>query len=297
MKTLQHPVYPIPPSFYKDELEFTRTEKYIQFLLSNGAKRVMTTAGTSQFNLLSLKEVFALNTFIIDRFEYSKILGLPALSRKDLFTEIIELNKFKAKNTNLLIIFPERYYNDDQIIDYITAVCQVSDYPIYLHGNPLRKGNGGTYEYTSSLLRKLSKIPNFVGIKEEFSSIDLAFKTLSNISNLDVIVAGGSMRRFWSLAPYGATSFLTGVGSFNPIHSEYFFENYIEGDLERCLDMIEHIERPLFETFMNIGWHASMRKGLQNLGFLLEDRLPFVKLNDTDSQRVLNALNKVKSGK
>ena len=294
MKVLKHPVYPIPPSFLKQKLEYTRTVGYLQWLNSKGAKRVMTTAGTSQFNLLSVDEVFHFNRLVVNNWGSHKILGLPALGDELLIPEIDKLNNLNAKYTSILILFPERYYNDEQIIKFFKKVCERSNYPVYLHGNPLKKGNGGTYEYTAALLKKLSDIPNFIGIKEEYSSIDLAMKYVPMAGDLEVIVAGGSMRRFWALAPYGANSFLTGVGSFNPKHSEYFFNNFKAGDLERCLDVIEYIEKPLFRTFMEIGWHASMRTSLQNMTFLLEDRKPFVELSPEQKTAVLFALNEVK---
>lgn len=294
MNPYTHPVYPIPPSFIEDELELTRTKKYLHFLQENGAKRVMTTAGTSQFNLLTPDEIFVLNKSVINNFKFEKIIGLSSQSYKNIEIQLGRLNKLNADRTSILIIFPERYYNDQQVVHYVEKVCRYSNYPVYLHGNPLRKGNGGIYEYTATLLNKLSKIDNFVGIKEEYSSIDLAFKTLPDVKNLDIIVAGGSMRRFWALSNYGATSFLTGIGSFNPKHSEYFFDNFVTGSLDRCTDVIEHLEKPFFQTCMKIGWHASMRTGLQKLTFILENRQPFVELDPTDKNDILNAVNLIR---
>lgn len=292
-RTPTRPVYPIPPSFNEGQLEFNRTVSYLQWLEEKGATRVMTTAGTSQFNLLSVEEVYQFNRIVAKNFTGETILGIPPLSLIHLLEEIDKLNELKITNCKLLILFPERYYNDSQIIDFFEQVCHYSDYPIYIHGNPLRKGNGGTYEYTAELLQQLGRIEGFEGMKEEYSSIDLAIKEVQNIP-LEIIVAGGSMRRFWSLAPHGAKSFLTGVGNFNPIHSENFFNYYSTKEYERCLNIIENIETPLFKKFMKIGWHASMRTALSYMGFLLYDRDPFVKLSSEDKNAVIEAVNKVR---
>ena len=49
----QNVVLPIPPSYHKDgTLDRTQTSKYVQWLEKSGVKCIMTTAGTSQFNLL-----------------------------------------------------------------------------------------------------------------------------------------------------------------------------------------------------------------------------------------------------
>ena len=289
---MSKPVYAIPPSFKNDELDCGSTIKYLKYLENKGATRVLTTAGTSQFNLLSLSEIYFLNTCLINNFSGEKILGLPALSLKHLKAEIEKLNKLDSPNTKLLILFPERYYSDDQILEFFDAVCAFSLYPVYLHGNPLRKGMGGTYEYTNSLLEKLSRIDNFEGIKEEYSSLDLSIKSIQNL-NLDIIVAGGSMRRFWTLNPFGATSFLTGVGNFNPTHSEDFYNAFNTGKYDKCIDIIQNIEKPLFDIFMKIGWHASMREALRHQGYILEDRKPFITLSDSSNQEIIKTLNKI----
>ncbi len=289
---MSKPVYAIPPSFKNDEIDLKSTSKYLSFLENTGATRVLTTAGTSQFNLLSLSETYFLNTCLINNFSGEKILGLPALSLKHLKIEIEKLNKLESLNTKLLILFPERYYTDNQILEFFDAICALSLYPIYLHGNPLRKGMGGTYEYTNSLLEKLSRIDNFEGIKEEYSSLDLSIKSIQDL-DLDIIVAGGSMRRFWTLSPFGATSFLTGVGNFNPTHSEEFYQAFTNGKYGKCMDIIQNIETPLFNTFMKVGWHAAMRIALKTQGYILEDRKPFITLPTDQIKQVTTSLNKI----
>lgn len=295
MKTITRPVYPIPPSFNNEEMEFKRTSRYIRHLEESGATRVMTTAGSSQFNLLTLDEIFTLNKTVLRQFSKETILGLPAIDLRRLRLEISKLNELKGINTKILILFPERYYNDQQIIDFFSEVCRISDYPVYLHGNILKRGNGGSYEYSNTLLRSLFNIPNFAGMKEEYSSIDLAMKNIADLPvEFDIIVAGGSMRRFWSLYPHGASSFLTGLGSFAPEFSEQFYNSFVEGDYSMCTNIIQNLEKPLFDTFMEIGWHASMRTALQKQGFLLENRKPFVELDNESNIKIIEALNKIK---
>ena len=54
---MSRPVYAIPPSFKNDNLDCNSIVKYLKYLEDKGAGRVLTTAGTSQFNLLSLEEI------------------------------------------------------------------------------------------------------------------------------------------------------------------------------------------------------------------------------------------------
>ena len=100
---MTRPVYAIPPSFKNDELHLDSTLKYLKYLEKEGASRVLTTAGTSQFNLLSLDEIYKLNKCIINNFKQEKILGLPPLSIKHLSQEISKFNNLNSSNTKLLI--------------------------------------------------------------------------------------------------------------------------------------------------------------------------------------------------
>ena len=74
-------VVAIPPSYDKDEkLETTTTAHYVRFLESQGTETVMTTAGTSQFNLLTTEEIHELNKSVAQNFTHQKILGVPMLA-------------------------------------------------------------------------------------------------------------------------------------------------------------------------------------------------------------------------
>jgi dihydrodipicolinate synthase/N-acetylneuraminate lyase len=287
------PVYPIPPSFINGKLDKDSIKKYVTYIGEKGGKHIMSTAGTSQFNLMSVKEIRELN-LTLSVFDGNVILGLPEMSLDAIKFEIQYLNdKLKDKtNIYLLILFSERYYNDSQIVSFFEDVCSKSNFPIMVHGNGLRKGYGGIYEYDNKLLKKLSEINNFIGMKEESSTINYAIENLKDL-NLEIIVAGGSMRRFWCLEPFGATSYLTGVGSFNPEIEERFYENYINGNLIESKKIMVEKELPLFKQFMSIGWHASMREALKNMGYIKENRKPFVEISNEEKIRIQNEINKI----
>lgn len=292
MNKLRAPVYPISPSFDVDEnLDLESTEKYIQYLSSTGAQIVMTTAGTSQYNLLSVDEVRKLNT-IVSGFDGEKILGLPALSTKHLLEEINWMNSnFEPMDTSLLVLFPERYYDDNQIVEFFEEICSKSDFDILVHGNILKRGTGGSYEYSKPLLDRLSKIDRFTGMKEEASN--LMHSTTNIPDNLEIIVAGGSMKRFWALEPHGATTYLVGVGSFNPVWEEIFYNDYFDSHHTQAHKIIKTVETPLFDVFMKNGWHLSMRTALKHMGYIKFDRKPFKQPTEEQKQQIINAVNKV----
>ena len=44
---------------------------------------------------------------------------------------------------------------------------------------------------------------------------------------------------------------------------------------------------------MEVGWHASMREALKDMGFILDNRKPFVTLSDVNKEKVKKALEKL----
>jgi len=285
------PVYPLCPSFENGTLEIESTKKYISFLEKKGVKHIMTTAGTSQFNLLDVEEVRSFNLSMID-FNGNKIIGMPPLSIYNIKKEIDYYNSKNINDASLLILFPERYYSNEQLISFFKEICEMSNYPILVHGNILRRGNGGNYEYDKKLLSQLSEIDGFIGMKEESSSLEFAKNNLQEL-DMEIIVAGGSMRRFWSLEPFGATSYLTGVGSFNPTIEENFYSEYMNGDIRKAKEIMTSFETPLFDSFMYIGWHASMRETLHQMGFIKGNREPFVTLSHDEKNLIKKTLKKI----
>ena len=287
------PVYPIPPSFSNGLLDVESSISYMEYLFSKGAKTVMTTAGTSQYNLLSPEEIRLLNLSLLN-FPGKKIIGIPALSEKHTLQEIRSYSSEigNRRDVYFLLLFPERYYSDDQLFSFFTSVISESPYPVLIHGNPIKRGNGGQYEYKRDILESLSLNEKFVGIKEESSTIDFSIKSVAT-NKFEMIVAGGSMRRFWCLEPFGASTYLAGVGSFNPIIEEDFYRCYQEGSFQWAKDIMSSIETPLFSTFMEIGWHASMRYSLEKMGYIKGNRSPFYVLNAEEKIRIESALEKI----
>ena len=272
-------VIPIPPSYNQDEtLSLEDTTKYLNFLEDHRCSTVMTTAGTSQFNLLDKHEIGSLND-CVSNFDGKVILGLPPLS----LNQVIEFvqNSKERNNTHWMALYPDRYYDNESIIDYFKCIREHTDKRIYVHGMFTRSGYGGNWNYNADVLNKLCEDGVICGIKEEHSDLAASYNMIRNLHpDLDVIVAGGSMRRHQFLRSAGANSFLAGIGNLFPAIEE----KYIHG---REIDMCLSLESKLFDVFGKYGWHRSLRIGLACLGLgCYNDRRPYPKRHDDAVQAI-----------
>jgi len=282
-------VIPIPPSYNENEkLCIKDTQSYLHFLESENVQTVMTTAGTSQFGLLDTNEILDFNRSVSE-FKGTKILGVPQIPTINLKQFIS--NSDCDDNTFFMGLYPDRFYDKKTIIEYFSRIRDYTKNPIYVHGMFMRAGRGGQWNFTSEVLCELFDKDIIIGIKEEHSDLSQAYNLVVNLpAELDVIVAGGSMRRHQFLNSAGANSFLSGVGNMIPsIENEYCRKIDCGLDVQSELD----IESKLFSVFNKHGWHQSLRIALSLLQLCcFSDRMPW----PTREESIVNDIENVLKG-
>lgn len=281
-------IIPIPPLYREnEELNTTALSKYLNYLELEGATVVMTTAGTSQFNLLNESEIIDLNNCVNDSSIGKKILGIPGVNtyHASCFARNVEI-LYSGNDFNQMAIYPDRYYDYESIYSYLSEIRSKTSKPLYLHAMFMRNGTGGTWDYDSDTVNRLFDAGVICGIKEEHTNLQSSFNFIKSLhEDIDVIVAGGSMRRHSFLKHAGANSFLSGVGNFFPD-----VENkYIEGDDSKII-----VESKLFDVFNKYGWHRSLRCGLKGyFNFGTFDRMPWPKEDKEMVDSVLKVLMEI----
>lgn len=288
-------VFPITPCYTSGyQVDYNGTEKYTRYLLDNGARNIMTTAGTTQFNLLTKQELRKINALVCQNVSLrgSKcILGLHPLNTHELILEIKLLNErfgYRRDSTSIMLLYPDRHYTDKAAINYFHQAAEVSELPVFVHGVFQRLHN-----WSAQLLSEIASHPNIIGIKEENESIASAQELCSQFRNkykhpFDIVVAGGSIGRFKEIFNSGATSFLSGVGSLFPLIDNRAWTSVISQHKDVTYAIIELFEQPLFSIFMPLGWHPAMREGLKQImsdgyGY---DRQPYPVLTEHQKSQI-----------
>lgn len=287
-------VVPIPPS-YDSNQKFSKIGvfSYLDYLQASSASVVMTTAGTSQFGLLDLDEIRTLNNCVVE-YAGKKIIGLPQLPN-------INIGKFVESSlsddkTYFMGLYPDRFYDNKTIIDYFSGIRDHTANPIYVHGMFMRAGRGGHWNFTSDVLSELFDKKIIIGIKEENSDLLQAYNVIRDLpKDLDVIVAGGSMRRHQFLRSAGANAFLSGVGSIFPAIERSYCSKIDNswGDVDVELDT----ESILFSVFNRHGWHRSLRIALSQLqsGYFY-DRMPWPSREASVVEDIKKVLKEIQHG-
>lgn len=285
-------VVAIPPSYDSEqELELESTVEYMKYLYDNGARTVMTTAGTSQFNFLSFKEIYMLNSTISDGFEGKCILGIPGVSTSEACKYVHYAKEgYSGPDSHLMVLYPDRFYDNKSVVDYVSKISDKWGKPIYLHTPQMRKGTGGNWNYTAEVINELYDKGKLIGIKEEHSDLSASYNFVAALNkNIDVIVAGGSMRRFNYLQSAGANAFLSGIGNLFPSLENRFLNP------DECSQPLLQLETKLFNTFLKYGWHPSLRVALKLLGLTcFNNRNPWPELSSDAESEIMNTIKELK---
>lgn len=282
------PVIPIPPAYNQSgDIDWTATCNYVKYLQENGANTIMTTAGTSQYNLLSRQEIIELQKYLAANFKGRLIMGLPPVHTAEALSIMHDLRRIR-EGCHFMALYPDRYYSDENIVEYFHTLADAAEQPMFIHGMFMRHGMGGSYDFTSHLISKVAQHPNIIGMKEETTDYAKAYNVLRKLSvsqDFVTIVAGGSMRRHLLLGNARKdVTFLSGVGNFFPQVEQDFLDFINSGDLKSAVALVKEYEDLLFEDFMKVGWHRALRAGLKSLGPYANtvDRPPFSQLTSDE---------------
>jgi dihydrodipicolinate synthase/N-acetylneuraminate lyase len=243
--------------------------KYLNNLYDLGARTVMTTAGTSRFNLLAEEEIHNFNK-TVNKFKGERIIGVPPLANRHLDKFLFQFLQYLDDGrpggqlpSALMLLYPDRYYCDKDIVDYFyraASILEDSNIPVMFHGMFMRNARGGMYQYTSQLCEEIKSHDNIVGMKEESLDLNRAYD-ISKLADDDFVVipAGGSCRRFILCQAAGAQTFLAGIGNYMPAIEESFFRYCKEGNINAAHEVVRVFEDPFMEAAKTMGWHKFLQ--------------------------------------
>lgn len=262
------PVIPIPTPFNSaHEVDYNALELYVHFLVEEGIPNIMTTVGTSRFNLLTNEEVFKVNETLVKAAK-GKAVTIVANPPMGGTKHAIEFAKHAEQigADYFLAYYPERFYGDDNTFSFFKAINDsLRSTGILLHEMPARNGYGpGTIQYSISLLHRLLELPLIAGVKEEALDAEYSNKIVAEIKDVAVVIgAGGGMSRYL-LRDYklGARAYLGGIGNFVPSLELEFFNSISSGNYSRAEEIVNTIEIPYFNEVVPMGWHPSLKAAL-----------------------------------
>src|SRR5581483_3038880 len=233
---LEGPVFPIPTPFTEaGAVDHDALARYVDFLADRKIAALMSTVGTSRFNLLSKDEIKAVNETIARaaKGRCIVILAGPMDGGTDVHVEFAR-HAEKAGGDAFIAFFPERYYGEADVLGFFKTVSESVGIGTMIHEMPMRSGYGGNQQYGLDLLDRLTDMPGVVGMKEECMDGNYAYLLHRRLSGKAGIIGAGSKRLFMRDFHAGAKAYLVGLGNFFPRVAMDFHAALTGGDTARA---------------------------------------------------------------
>lgn len=281
------------------EIDFEALEKHLVLQCSGGARSFYVMAYNSRYGQLTDREVLDLNSFCartVKRLNPDAIVIVGDPINGSTMTSTEFAMEAKESGADMIsLIFQDKFFSDDQVLDHLAEIGRASDFPIMVHEMQLISGfDGKQRHWPESLLFSLPKIPQVQAIKEDSKDEEITKLALSLEPDIRVVISG-SKKRLLNFRDHGARAYLNGISIFDAEIGEMFWETFQSGDIQEAQKIIDNLESPFFEgPVAKFGWHRTNKALLQAAGIMhRRDRMPLNHISDIEFLEVEKTYQKI----
>jgi len=263
-KRIWGPIVSIPTPFTANhDVDYDGVRRIIDVAIEGGIKVILTTAGDSQFQILSMDEIKKLTKVMVEH-----VAGRATVMAGTWSWWTGALVKF-AKYVEqlgadglmiLLTATPFRQdLTDEAKFRYYKAVADETRLGLVLQGHQF---------ISVPLIRRIvDEIDQVVGMKEDGGD-RYYYDIVRAFSKRLAIFCGGQKWRFLNAYPYGSVGFLSVYGSFQPKIATDFYSYLVAGDLKKAMEIERKYDQPLFDFGLNSpkGFQATWAATLELFG-------------------------------
>ena len=275
----------VTPFTEDNKVDFDTLAKMLDYHVENGTDAIIICGTTGEAACMDHEEHVAAIKFTVDYIN-SRIPVIAGTGSND--TEYgIKLSK-EAEYLGvdaLLTVTP--YYNKTTqkgLVEHFTKIAKSVSIPVILYNVPSRTG----VNITPNTLKKLSEVPNIVGIKEASGDIGQAAKMAALCPDIDIYSGNDDMIvPIMSLGGKGVISVLANIA---PRETHDICQKYLDGDVKASLELqLEALELvdALFCEVNPIPVKTAMRLLGWDVGAL---RLPLCEMEDKNLETLKTAM-------
>ena len=276
MRNKFHGIIPavLTPFNIKEELDIESLLEITDFLVSSKIHGMFILGSTGQGLIMGTKDRKQVAESIIEHTN-NNIANIIHIGSNNI-EDVIELGKhaIDIKSDAIACVTPHYYkYDEEAMFEYYKKISSVLDIPIFLYNIPQYTG----YDISIELMRKLSDLPNIIGIKD--SNVDFS-KQLQIIKEVgdDLILLTGTNEKIDSALVNGIPGCVPSISNIFPktcikIHDNIQNKNIKEAKYlqDKINSIIKHYSNTvvistLLETLRIRGLKSGyVKKPLRNL--------------------------------
>jgi len=291
-KNLNGAIYTIFTPFRKNlEIDYKGLEKYLDFLYNSGARVFYAMPYNSRYSQLREKEIFQLNKFCIKKINsYSNALSIvsDSIHGSTSFKKELCLSAKENGCKVFASICREKYFTDEQIYMHYQELnkCNIG---IIVHVMPFLSGyNSNNFNWPLSIFKKLSKLNNLIGIKEDTKNVNYGRKMINKFGKRFKIIFAGQKKYFIKLNPDRNFSYLNSSSIIDPRIDEIFINLIEKGDRKNLIKFVKYIDDYFWNNLCNkYGWHRVNKASIEAIGYFKRyERLPMIHLTSKEQSKL-----------
>ena len=234
--------------------------KVMRHVMSNNCTGVFVGGSQGEFFSMSFEERVRSFEIAVDEAagNYPVLAGTAAITTD----ETVELSKAAAKAGISAISVINPFFitlNEDEMYDHYKSVADCTDIPVFLYNNP---GRTGCF-IPLSVIKRLSKIDNIVGIKDSSGNLTYVNSILDNTDNFSVF--SGMDTCIFNIITSGGAGAVAATANVAPALVSSIYNKVQSGDLAGARKAQAELA-PLRDAFGLASFPVVVKEALQLLG-------------------------------
>ena len=234
-----------------------------------------------------------------DWVDFMVVRGVPVLiltyGSAEMFNleerEILDISRTVAQANKGRAVFVSGtgYWWEERCVRFIRKACDQGADAVFLHVNHQVAAKGdelfGFYQrvaertqcvllahtvggpgFNGELVRRLSRIDNIVGMKNDGDQFYDYYDYIRAGGEDFAVISGGQMRNFFFGYQMGSPAYLCPVVTLAPEVSLAFYEHMVEGRLDQARRFIIEFEEPMLYASEDLGWGQLIKSALHLTG-------------------------------
>lgn len=254
--------YPVTPFDYHERVDIPLFKTQVERLVTCGSHGIAPLGSTGVLPYLNDEEKESITEATIQQVA-GRVPTLVGVSNLTTDKTIYHAQFAEKAGATAVMIIPMSYWKltDDEIVAHYDAVASKISIPIMAYNNPATSG----VDMSTSLLKKLLKIPNVTMIKESSGDIQ-RMHILKNELGDDVAFFNGSNPLALGAFAAGAQGWCTAAPNLIPELNMSLYEAVLENDFQKAQEIF-YKQVHLLRFIVDKGLPRSIKSGLNLLGF------------------------------
>lgn len=224
----------LTPMNEKDEIDYDRLKKHVEFLIENGIHGILAHGSNSEFYMFDDDEYEKITRTIVEQVNrrIPVIVGIGAI-RTAKCVKLAKMSK-KCGADGVALLQPMFLKpTDEELFLHYKTVAESTDLPLLIYNNP-RIG----YTLSGDLVEKLAKeVRNIVGIKDSSGDINQVLEFIRRTRDTGFRVFGGKDTLLFSSLAIGAVGGVCTTGNIFPQMVTAIYNKFIEGNIKEALEL------------------------------------------------------------